>query len=102
MTPSQDKTVWTYEPSEIDGDDVISAADILKDGKSIFTLDCGEFNGIPDEIAKEIIDGLNSLSKCKEALEKAKPFLFGDERKLVQAVLSALEGNKTALNQKEK
>ena len=50
---------WTYEPGDYDNKKQIDSADIKQNGKSIFTVECGDYFGISNNMAKKICDLLN-------------------------------------------
>jgi hypothetical protein len=59
---------WTYRKAEKDYDDVLCSADILNSkGKTIFTLDCGEYNGLSTQTAAYIVKAVNFYQQHKQA-----------------------------------
>ena len=98
---------WSYEPAEIEEDDIITSADILKDGKSIFTLDLSDFNGISTETAAEIVDKLNSVERLQAGYQEAlnnhisqkriHEEIINDKRFKIQDLQSESQRYRTAL-----
>jgi hypothetical protein len=52
---------WSFTPNVFDGDDALKAVSLRDEtGKSVFTVDHGDFNGLSDANAEFIVQAVNS------------------------------------------
>lgn len=81
------ETPWTWEQCERDtgiGEgDIVGGAKLLDaHGKSVFTVDCGDYMGLSDESASLIVQAVNAHSS---ALTRDDVERFIDQRLVMQA-----------------
>jgi hypothetical protein len=95
-TSSRSPLPWHWTPLEMDGDDVINGAMLWTGERSVFTVDCGDWNSLSDADAAFIVRAVNShddlLAACKLALETHDDAVERERRRdVVRAAIAKAE-----------
>lgn len=75
MSADHSPLPWTVRPCERDGESVISGAEPRDaNGRTVFTVDLGDYCGLSEETAALIVTAVNAheelLAACKRAIDQ--------------------------------